>query len=91
MFVHLPLLGLDSSRLNLLLLEPAAHLLQLDEGAGSWVGGHGGILDERVRRLHVVPQLGAGARVNRPRSLRRAETGSLVARGSLGPTGAPKI
>lgn len=91
MSVHLPLLGLYRPRLYLLLLKPPAHLLQLDEGAGSRVGGHGGILDERVGRLHVVTQLGADARVHRPRSLCRTQAGSLVACCPLGPSGAPKM
>ncbi|TNN68046.1 hypothetical protein EYF80_021691 [Liparis tanakae] len=35
-----PLLGLHRPGLELLLLEPPAYLLQLDEGAGRRVGGH---------------------------------------------------
>lgn len=42
-------------------------------------------------RLHVVAQLGADARVHRPRPLRRTETGSLMARCPLRPSGTPKM
>lgn len=84
-----PLLGLEIARFDLFFLQPPTHLLQLDEGAGGRVGGHGGILNERVRRQHVVPLRG-DTRMHRSRSLPKTEAGSVVVRGSLGPGGAPK-
>lgn len=86
---HSPLLGLEIARFDLFFLQPPAHLLQLDEGAGGRVGRHGGILNERVRRQHVVP-LHADTRMRHSRSLPKTEAASVVVRGSLGPGGAPK-
>ena len=90
---HTPLFGLLYCVPPALLLQPASSLLQLGEGVGGGVGGHGGVLDEEVGGLHlggcgagdgggrrrgVVPQLGRDPGVDRPGALHRGGPRGLV-------------
>lgn len=91
---HQPLLGLLQCVPPPLLLQPPPSLLQLGEGVRSWVGGHGWVLDERVRGLDlggrwareggrhrggVVTQLGRDPGVHSSRSLHWSGTWWLAA------------
>lgn len=91
---HQPLLGLLQCVPPPLLLQPPPSLLQLGEGVRSWVGGHGWVLDERMRGLDlggrwageggrhrggVVTQLGRDPGVHSSRSLHWSGTWWLAA------------
>lgn len=65
----IPLFKGEFSSPFFLLLQPPASFFQLGERVGCWIGRHGGILDERVRRLDNVPELGTDPRVHCNRSL----------------------
>lgn len=73
-----PLLGLQGSRLFLFLLKSSANLFQLYKGVGCWVRGHGGILDEGVRRQHVIAELRTHPWVHCPRPLYWARPARLM-------------
>lgn len=51
------------------LLQPPASFFQLGERVGCWIGWHSRILDEGVRRLDSVPELGTDPRMHCNRSL----------------------
>lgn len=64
-----PLLRGEFSSPFFLLLQPPASFFQLGERVGGWVGRHGGILDEGVRRLDDIPELGTDPGMHCNRSL----------------------
>lgn len=65
----LPLFKGELSSPFLFLLQPPASFFQLGERVGGWIGWHGGILDEGVRRLDDVSELGTDPWMHRNRSL----------------------
>lgn len=67
--IIIPLLKGQFSSPFLLLFQPPASFLQLGERVGGWVGWHGRILNEGVRRLDDISELGADPRVHRHRPL----------------------
>lgn len=60
----IPLLKRELSSPFFLLFQPPASFLQLGERVGGRVGWHGRILNERVRRLDDVSELGTDPRVH---------------------------
>lgn len=67
--ITIPLFKGEFSSPFFLLLQPPASFFQLGEWVGSWIGRHGRILDEGMRRLDDVPELSADPRMHRNRSL----------------------
>lgn len=67
--IIIPLLKGEFSSPFFLFFQPPASFLQLGERVGGWVGWHGRILNEGVRRLDDVSELGTDPRVHRNRSL----------------------
>lgn len=67
--ITIPLFKGEFSSPFFLLLQPPASFFQLGEWVGSWIGWHGRILDEGVRRLDNVPELSADPWMHCNRSL----------------------
>lgn len=67
--ITIPLFNGEFSSPFFLLLQPPASFFQLGERVGSWIGRHGRILDEGMRRLDDVSELGTDPWMHRNRSL----------------------
>jgi len=62
--ITIPLFKREFSSPFFLLLQPSASFFQLGERVGGWIGWHGRILDEGVRRLDDVSELGTDPRMH---------------------------
>lgn len=67
--ITIPLFNGEFSSPFFLLFQPPASFFQLGERVGGWIGRHRRILDEGVRRLDDVSELGTDPRMHRNRSL----------------------
>lgn len=73
-----PLLGRWLAGPLLFLFQPPPGFLQLGQWIGCRVGGHGGVLNEGMGRLHHIAQLGADPGVHSDRALDGDRAGQVV-------------